>query len=274
MATLALLTPTRPGFHRDPSVEELQALGEHFSYLKGLAAAGRVVLAGPAEDGSLGLVVFPRDDTAAAQELMAKDPCVVGGVMRCEVRPFRMALFGTGSTRDWLGFTQAIHIRAGVPAVWRAIATCEGMEQWFLRRCEAFTADGRAWPRDRAFEGAARIRMTWICAGQPDGSGVVRADDLAEEDSIETCEPPQRLRLGWYEDKGWVEFRVIARTDGRTTLELEQRMHPHGDFAFLEGVYVGCQQGWTFYLANLKSVLEHGKDLREEAPDRKGLVNH
>ena len=50
-------------------------------------------------------------------------------------------------------------------------------------------------------------------------------------------------------------------------------MHPTTDFRLLESAYVGCREGWAFYLANLKSVLEHGCDLREPQPDRAGLVN-
>lgn len=32
------------------------------------------------------------------------------------------------------------------------------------------------------------------------------------------------------------------------------------------GTYMSCQIGWTFFFANLKSVLETGKDLREFNP--------
>lgn len=38
-------------------------------------------------------------------------------------------------------------------------------------------------------------------------------------------------------------------------------------------MYISCLQGWTFYLANLKSILEGGLDLRETEPDRGSLVN-
>jgi hypothetical protein len=31
-----------------------------------------------------------------------------------------------------------------------------------------------------------------------------------------------------------------------------------------KNLYVQCQLGWTFYLANLKAVMEGGKDLRNK----------
>jgi uncharacterized protein YndB with AHSA1/START domain/uncharacterized protein YciI len=273
MAAIAFLRPVRAEFHLDPSEDELEALGRHFSFLQGLVASGEVIAAGPAEDGAFGLVVFPRLDAAAAAERMQEDPAVSAGVFRAETVAWRMSLFGTGTGRDWLGFTQAIHVRAAAADAWRLLATTEGLERWFPARAEATTADGRPWPRDRALEQGVRLRLTWPSTGTCDAAGRAERGEVSEENGVLRVEPPQRIRLGWYEDKGWVELRVVPRPDGRVTVELEQRMNPTADFRLLESAYVGCREGWAFYLANLKSVLEHGRDLREAAPDRAGLVN-
>lgn len=265
MAALALLRPVRPAFHLDPTPDELAALTAHFGRTQAAVREGRVVLAGPCEDGSLGVVVFPKDDAPTAEAWMQDDPCVAAGVMTVEVRPFRLSLFGTGTGRDWTGFTQAIHIRASQTSLWRMLATCQGMERWFLAKAEAWTADGRAWPSDRELEAGLRFRFSW--------QGLADAPLITEDDTVLAVEPGQRLRMGWYQDKGWVDVRLMPLPDGRVTVELEQRMAPTADFAFLEGAYVGCKEGWSFFLSNLKSVAEGGADLRERAPDRKGLVN-
>ncbi|MBM4098439.1 MAG: hypothetical protein FJ260_00565 [Planctomycetes bacterium] len=273
MAAIAFLRPVRADFHLDPTEDEMEALGRHLTFLQGLVAAGDVVTAGPAEDGSLGLVVFSRLDAAGAAARMAEDPAVEAGVFRVECLPWRMSLFGTGTGRDWLGFTQAVHLRAPAAAVWRAVATPEGMERWFLLRADASTADGRELPRDRALEPGARLRLTWPTVVDTDAAGRAVPGEVSEGDEVLRAEPPQRLRISWYEGKGWVEFRIVPRPDGRVTVELEQRMHPTADFRQLESAYVGCHAGWAFFLTNLKSVLEHGIDLREGIPDRRGLVN-
>jgi uncharacterized protein YciI/uncharacterized protein YndB with AHSA1/START domain len=274
MAAIALLRPARAGFHLDPTVQELQALGAHLELLKRLAREGRVVVAGPCEDGSLGVAIFPTDDAAAAQALMADDPCVKAGVMSCEVHPFRMSVFGTGTTRDWTGFTQAIHIRAERTALWRMLTTCVGLESWFLARAEAWTADGREWPRDRTLEPGQKLRLTWGIAGDCAPNGTTLPADISEDDTVLAVEPPQRIRLGWYQDKGWVDIRLLEHpSDGRITVELEQRLADTGDHAFLENAFVGCKEGWAFFLTNLKCIAEGGPDLRERQADRKGLVN-
>ena len=38
-------------------------------------------------------------------------------------------------------------------------------------------------------------------------------------------------------------------------------------------LYIGCGEGWTFYLANLKSMLEGGIDLRNKNDKIKGVIN-
>ena len=45
--------------------------------------------------------------------------------------------------------------------------------------------------------------------------------------------------------------------------------------AFAQAVFLAKSriQGWTFYLTNLKSVIEGGADLRETQTDLAGLVN-
>lgn len=37
--------------------------------------------------------------------------------------------------------------------------------------------------------------------------------------------------------------------------------------------YVGCGEGWTFYLTNLKSILEGGLDLRNKDEKLRNLIN-
>ncbi|MGA0174531.1 MAG: YciI family protein, partial [Phycisphaerales bacterium] len=126
MASIALLSPIRLGLHEAPTAAERSALAEHVRFLQRLVAEGRVLTAGPCEDGSLGLVVFPNADAATASALMATDPAVVAGVFRVEVKAWRRSLLGHGSGRDWTGFTQAVHIQASPSEAWSMFATPSG----------------------------------------------------------------------------------------------------------------------------------------------------
>lgn len=38
-------------------------------------------------------------------------------------------------------------------------------------------------------------------------------------------------------------------------------------------IFLGCGEGWTFYLANLKSILEGGMDLRNKNEKIRAVIN-
>ncbi len=241
--------------------------------MSGLVLRGQVTVAGPCEDGSLGIALFAHDDPETVDGIMSQDPCVTRGVMTFETKAFRTSLFGTGTARDWRGFTQAIHIRASLTDVWGMLSSCAGLEKWFLARAEATTEQGKTLPRERALEPGLKLKMTWICAGTPDARGVQQPAETTEENTVLAVEPAQRLRIGWYQDRGWVDIRLMPHTQGRVTVELQQHMNATGDFALLENAYIGCKEGWAFFLTNLMNMAQGGADLRDMAPDRKNLVN-
>lgn len=80
-----------------PTSEEGEIMSAHFRHLKQLTDAGVVILAGPTlvtDERNFGVVIFRADDEAAAQQLMASDPAVAGGVMSALLFPFRVSLKG------------------------------------------------------------------------------------------------------------------------------------------------------------------------------------
>ena len=80
-----------------PTPEEERIVGAHYHYLKRLTDLGVVILAGRTlntDASSFGIVIFRADSEEAAQEIVANDPAVKGGVMRAELFPYRVALYG------------------------------------------------------------------------------------------------------------------------------------------------------------------------------------
>jgi len=55
-------------------------------------------------------------------------------------------------------------------------------------------------------------------------------------------------------------------------VELWQENIP-GDEDSKVNLHMGCTKGWTFYLTNLKSILEGGIDLRNKNISLKNVVN-
>jgi len=89
---LGISRPPRATFPGDATPEEERALGAHFQYLKRLLAEGKLILAGPCEDASMGLAVFETASEEEARAIAAADPAVTSKVFTCEIKPYRVSL--------------------------------------------------------------------------------------------------------------------------------------------------------------------------------------
>ena len=153
---------------------------------------------------------------------------------------------------DWSQFTSRAFVRARAAAVFDAWATDAGLRQWLLGSAE-FAGGPETTPRaDGAARSGDALRWTWQHSG------------WAVDGQVLEASWPERLRLALGEI-GCVDVSLTPEGDG-TLVELRHRDVPTREL-FVEWSCV-----WTFYLANLKSVLEGGLDLREDDPARKGVV--
>ena len=89
---LGIYRPPRSTFAHDARPEEERIIGTHFQYLKKLLADGKLILAGPCEDASMGLAIFETANEEEARHIAANDPAVTGKVFTCEIKPYRVSL--------------------------------------------------------------------------------------------------------------------------------------------------------------------------------------
>ena len=91
------IVPTRPRMLVDGLTErETAVVDAHFAYLRRLAADGVVLMAGRTVDtgpATWGIVVFTAASLAEAEEVIRADPAIAQGVMRCELFPYRVAVW-------------------------------------------------------------------------------------------------------------------------------------------------------------------------------------
>ena len=87
MSFLVVMRPARDGIE-----SEHEMLEAHWDYLRGLHAAGKLVVAGPSwtGDDSLGVGIFDLRDREEVETIVAEDPAVTSGAMRAEIRPLRI----------------------------------------------------------------------------------------------------------------------------------------------------------------------------------------
>jgi len=85
------LLPPRDDFAATMCPEEQAAFDGHLTYMEELLEKGTLVLAGPTlGPANTGLVVFEAEDGDAARAIMDADPPVAQGLVRGQLRPFRI----------------------------------------------------------------------------------------------------------------------------------------------------------------------------------------
>lgn len=161
---------------------------------------------------------------------------------------------------DWSKFIVRININAPVEKLYKAWATREGMEYWFLRLCEYKQSDGSTYDNAALVKAGDSYKWLWYGYG----------DDTAEHGEILEANGKDvfKFRFG---KAGDCTVRIFTE-ENETIVELVQDNIPT-DGNGMHSFHVGCNGGWTFYLANMKSLYEGGIDLRNRNEKLKRMIN-
>lgn len=161
---------------------------------------------------------------------------------------------------NWSSFVVRIPILATTEKLYWCWATEAGMEFWFLRLSEYKTAKGDLRkPNDPVKPGDL---YTWRWHGW--------SDETTEQGTILDCNGIDYFKFSF--GKAGICTVNIKKEGQHTIVELVQDNIPDSE----EGKqtwHVGCKTGWTFYLANLKSLLEGGIDLRNKDQALQEVLN-
>lgn len=157
----------------------------------------------------------------------------------------------SSSTYDWTKFVVRINVKASTEALYKAWATRKGIEKWFLRVSEFKSKDGKLRKDDELVEAGDDYKWLWF--GYP--------DEVVEQGKILDLNGKDYFRFS-FGKAGDCSVR-IKKEEGEAIVELEQENIPTDEHA-KQYWHLGCKTGWTFYFANLKSMMEGGIDLRNK----------
>ena len=161
---------------------------------------------------------------------------------------------------DWSKFTRRINVKAPVNRIYFAWATQQGLESWFLRLAEFTDPAGNVRTRDALIQRDDKYK--WLWHGWPDEVveyGIIlkaTGKDIIQFSFAITC----------------TVTVLIKEESGETIVELTQENIPLDEKSIVN-YHLGCMEGWTFYLANLKSILEGGIDLRNKNVQLTKVIN-
>jgi len=134
------------------------------------------------------------------------------------------------------------------------------MESWFLRLCEYKKKDGSL--REGNEYVITGDTYKWLWHGWP--------DDTVEHGEILDCNRKDFFRFSF--GKAGNCAVSIKKEEGTNIVELVQDNIPT-DEGGMHNWHLGCKTDWTFYLANLKSILEGGLDLRNKNEKLQQVIN-
>jgi uncharacterized protein YndB with AHSA1/START domain len=154
-------------------------------------------------------------------------------------------------SNKWSEFKVTADFDIDVRSVYKAWTTPGGLESWFLRSANFYTVVGRL--RSPEEDILKEDTYEWYWHGF--------SDDVMEKGEVLEVNGTNLLKFTFSGNS--IVTVSIENIRGITVLELTQENIPKEE-DLTKSLYVQCQIGWTFYLANLKSILEGGIDLRNK----------
>ncbi|MFY7839544.1 MAG: SRPBCC family protein [Lacibacter sp.] len=161
---------------------------------------------------------------------------------------------------NWTSFIVRIPVNASAEQLYRCWSTRAGMESWFLRLSEYKQPNGALLANDEQVQ--TGDSYTWLWHGWD--------DDTVERGEILHCNGKDELKFSF--GKAGICTVSIKEEKNTTLVELLQENIPD-DEQGKQYWHTGCKTGWTFYLANLKSIAEGGLDLRNRDAHLRNVIN-
>jgi len=164
------------------------------------------------------------------------------------------------SNYDWSRFVARISIKAPTEKLYWCWTTREGMEYWFLRLSEYKKSDGSLRSGNEPVQKGDTYAWRWHGW----------SDEATEFGAILDSNNKDLLKFSF--GKAGDCSVTIKNEQGENMVELVQD-HIPTDEQGMHNWHLGCKTGWTFYLANLKSLLEGGIDLRNKNEKLQRVIN-
>jgi len=160
---------------------------------------------------------------------------------------------------NWSQFTKRIQIKSDLATIYNSWAKSAELEKWFLSKAVYFDSNGKNISATENVSADCKYEWNWFAQNYFESGKVITANgtDLFEFTFAGDCKVQVKLT----EVKNYV---LVEITQKEIPLDNNSK----------QNIRLGCAFGWTFYLINLKSVLEGGLDLRNKDSEMEGLVNN
>ena len=159
---------------------------------------------------------------------------------------------------DWTSFTRKIAIKAPMSELYDAWTKPDGLEKWFLSKAHYTRSDGTIVGIHESISPTDKYQWSW------------HTWDIIEEGAVIGTNGKDQMSFS-FAGTCSVEIK-LEQLSAEVMVTLTQSDIPTDDLS-KKDIRLGCFEGWSFYMTNLKSVYEGGLDLRNMNDDLKGVIN-
>ena len=160
---------------------------------------------------------------------------------------------------DWGQFSKRIFINTDLETVYNYWTKSEELEKWFLSKASFYSKEGKEILPTSNVGSLNEYNWRWYAQDSYEEGLFLLANgvDLMEFTFAGQC----RVQIKLTEVKNQVLIELLQKD-----IPLDENSK--------EDIRLGCAFGWSFYLLNLKSILEGGIDLRNKDTELVGVVNN
>ena len=159
---------------------------------------------------------------------------------------------------NWTTFTRRVAVKSTLAQMYNAWANAHEIEKWFLSKAVFSDNNNHTIDRYKNVESGFTYAWNWFLYDKTENGKIIEANG---KDYIQFT----------FAGECMVDIH-LKQQDEYVIVELTQKNIPTDDEA-KQGIRLGCDTGWSFYLVNLKSVYEGGLDLRNKESKLKAMIN-
>ena len=156
---------------------------------------------------------------------------------------------------EWSSFRRAIYIRGSQQELYNMWATQQGLEKWFLMEAPYQSEGGHMRKPGECCQSGDSYRWKWH---NWDGEHTGKVIEANGTDKLVMEFSPAEIEIRIYPGR---EMMCVDLFQYNMPVDDENKYN----------IFHGCSNGWTFWLANLKAVAEHGISLNDTSP---GATDH
>jgi uncharacterized protein YndB with AHSA1/START domain len=160
---------------------------------------------------------------------------------------------------NWSSFTKKISVNASLKTIYDAWTKSSELERWFLEKVTFYDDKSDLLDPYKNVTKGISYEWYWYLYEEPMRGRITNANG---RDFLQFT----------FEGDCLVDIKLEEK-EGTTVITLIHHNIPEDDKS-KQYVRLGCSNGWTFYLTNLKSVFQGGLDLRNKDADLGVMINN